>query len=79
MGMVIEQKDIWVLTVPDNQHYRKAFAISEIKRLSERWEVAVTPWSDWRDCGHGMEQLYTLSGAWGDMESFELELSDSLC
>jgi hypothetical protein len=76
--MITEQSDIWVLTVPDNGHYRKAFAIEEIKRLSERWKISVTPWSDWKDSGHGIEQLITLSGAWGDMENFELELNDSL-
>ena len=74
----IEEKEIWILTSPDNGHWNEEFANQEISRLSKKWGVEVEATSKTRDEGHGTERMFIISGQEENFREFEEELNECL-
>jgi len=72
------EKQIWVLTSPDNGHYDPNFVKTEIDRLCKLWDVKATSTTNTRDSGHGQERLYIVSGEPEAISEFEKELDVAL-
>ena len=77
-GRKLDQKYIWVLESPDNDHWDEKFAQEEISRIAQKWNVHVAPTSETRDQGHGQERVYVVQGKEEDISEFESELNEAL-
>jgi metal-responsive CopG/Arc/MetJ family transcriptional regulator len=77
-GVKLDQKYIWVLENPDNEHWDEKFAQEEISRISQKWNVKAVSTSQTRDSGHGQERLYVVSGNSEAVEEFKKELDVAL-
>ena len=77
-GRKLDQKYIWVLESPDNEHWDEKFAREEIARISQKWNVQVAPTSETRDQGHGLERVFIVQGKEEDINEFESELEVAL-
>ena len=77
-GIKLDQKYIWVLESPDNEHWDEKFAQEEIDRLCKKWRVKAVSTSQTRDSGHGQERLYIVSGEPEAVKEFEKELDVAL-
>jgi len=77
-GRKLDQKYIWVLESPDNEHWDEKFAREEIARISQKWNVQVAPTSETRDQGHGLERVFIVQGKEEDINEFESELNEAL-
>lgn len=73
-----EQKEIWVLMNPDNEHWNEEFAQDEIDRLCKKWNVKAVATTKTRDSGHGQERLFIVSGEPEAVLEFEKELDEVL-
>ena len=77
-GVKLDQKYIWVLENPDNEHWDEKFAQEEIDRLCKRWNVKAVSTSQTRDSGRGQERLFVVSGEPEAISEFESELNEAL-
>ena len=77
-GRKLDQKYIWILETPDNEHWDKKFAQEEIARIAQKWNVQTAPTGETRDQGHGQERVYVVQGKEEDISEFESELNEAL-
>ena len=77
-GKKLSKKYTWYLESPDNEHWNEKFAQEEISRISQKWNVHVTPTSITRDRGYGLEHIYIVQGKEEDIIEFESELNEAL-